>query len=109
MARQRITILGSTGSIGVNTLAVLSRHPERYQVIALGAHRNFKRLAKQCQQHHARYAVISDESQAAQLQSELDRLHCNAEVLAGSSALCDVARMAETDVVMAAIVGASGA
>ena len=108
MARQGITILGSTGSIGVNTLDVLSRHPGRYQVVALGAHRNFKRLAKQCQQHHAQYAVISDESMASQLQSELDHLHCNAKVLAGSSALCDVARMDETDVVMASIVGAAG-
>ncbi len=108
MARQGITILGSTGSIGVSTLDVLSRHPGRYKVIALGAHRNVKRLAQQCHQHHARYAAISDESRAVQLQSELDRLHCNTEVVAGSSALCDVARLDETDVVMASIVGAAG-
>ena len=108
MARQGITILGSTGSIGVNTLDVLGRHPGHYQVVALGAHRNVKRLAQQCRQHHARYAVISDESMVSQLQSELDQLHCNAEILAGPSALCDVARMDETDIVMASIVGAAG-
>ena len=108
MGRQGITILGSTGSIGISTLDVLSRHPEHYRVIALGAHRNVKRLAQQCQQHHAQFAVISDESMAAQLQSELDRLNCTAEVLAGSSSLCDVVHMDETDVVMASIVGAAG-
>lgn len=108
MDRQGITILGSTGSIGVSTLDVLSRHPGLYTVIALGAHQNVERLAQQCLQHHARYAVISDETRASQLQSELDRLNCNAEVLAGSSALCDVVRLDETDVVMASIVGAAG-
>ena len=108
MASQGITVLGSTGSIGESTLKVLERHPDRYHVVALGAHRNTKRLAEQCLQHRARYAVISDTDKATELQSELNHLKCRAEVLTGADALCEAARMDETDVVMAAIVGAAG-
>jgi len=105
---QGITVLGSTGSIGENTLNVLARHPDKYHVVALSAHSNVNRLAEQCMQHHARYAVISDTLKAGQLQSALDALGCNSEVLAGREALSSVACMDETEVVMAAIVGAAG-
>jgi len=105
---QGITVLGSTGSIGENTLDVLARHPDRYHVVALSAHTNVTRLAEQCQQHHARYAVVSDETKASALQSALDQLNCKAEVLAGKDALSAVVSMDETAVVMAAIVGAAG-
>jgi 1-deoxy-D-xylulose-5-phosphate reductoisomerase len=105
---QGITVLGSTGSIGESTLNVLAHHPDRYHVIALSAHSNVVRLAEQCRQHHARFAVISDISKARELQAELDRLNCKSEVLAGKSALIDVVGIDETDVVMAAIVGAAG-
>jgi 1-deoxy-D-xylulose-5-phosphate reductoisomerase len=108
MARQGITILGSTGSIGKSTLDVVSRHPGRYRVVALGAHRNTALLAQQCQQHNPRYAVIADIDKAAELRDELKRLACDTEVLAGADALCDVASMDETDTLMAAIVGAAG-
>jgi 1-deoxy-D-xylulose-5-phosphate reductoisomerase len=100
--------LGSTGSIGANTLDVLARHQDRYHVVALSAHANVKRLAEQCLQHRARYAVISDASRAAALQSALDELHCKSEVLAGKDALIAVVGMDETEVVMAGIVGAAG-
>ncbi len=79
-----------------------------YHVVALSAHANVNRLAEQCLQHRARYAVISDASKAAELQSALDQLNCKSEVLAGKDALSTVVRMDETDVVMAAIVGAAG-
>jgi 1-deoxy-D-xylulose-5-phosphate reductoisomerase len=105
---QGITVLGSTGSIGKSTLSVLRRHPDRYHVIALSAHTNVVLLAEQCKQHHARYAVISDTARAAELQSALDELKCKSEVLIGHDALSTVVRMDETDVVMAAIVGAVG-
>ena len=105
---QGITVLGSTGSIGENTLDVLSRHTGAYHVVALSAHANAARLAQQCQQHHARYAVISDESRAGELQTALDQLNCKSEVLAGKDALSTVVRMDETEIVMAAIVGAAG-
>ncbi len=108
MISQGITVLGSTGSIGENTLDVLARHPEAYHVVALSAHGNVKRLAEQCLQHRAKYAVISDADKASELQAALDGLDCKAEVLAGRDALSAVVRMDETAVVMAAIVGAAG-
>ncbi|MDX2416313.1 MAG: 1-deoxy-D-xylulose-5-phosphate reductoisomerase [Xanthomonadales bacterium] len=108
MSSQGITILGSTGSIGQNTLDVLARHPDAYHVVALSAHTNINRLAQQCRQHHARYAVISDQTKTGELQSALDKLNCKSEVLAGKDALSTAVRMDETSVVMAAIVGAAG-
>jgi 1-deoxy-D-xylulose-5-phosphate reductoisomerase len=108
MNSQGITILGSTGSIGESTLKVLALHPDRYHVIALSAHSNVARLAEQCKQHQARYAVISDKEKAGDLRAALNALGCTAEVLAGCSALSEVACLEETEVVMAAIVGAAG-
>jgi 1-deoxy-D-xylulose-5-phosphate reductoisomerase len=108
MSSQGITVLGSTGSIGESTLDVLARHPGRFHVIALSAHRNVKRLAEQCLQHRAQFAVISDSGAAGDLQNELDRLNCKSQVLAGKSALVDAVNMTDTEIVMAAIVGAAG-
>ncbi len=108
MVSQGITVLGSTGSIGESTLSVLKRHPDRYHVVALSAHSNVARLAEQCLQHNARYAVVSDTAKATELQSALDNFNCRSQVLAGRDALGTVACMDETDVVMAAIVGAAG-
>ena len=108
MVSQGITVLGSTGSIGESTLKVLAGHPDRYHVVALSAHRNVSRLAEQCLQTHARYAVISDTAKAIELRSALDQLKCKSEVLTGRDALSTVVSMDETDVVMAAIVGAAG-
>jgi 1-deoxy-D-xylulose-5-phosphate reductoisomerase len=108
MASQGITVLGSTGSIGESTLDVLARHPDRYHAVALSAHSNTTRLAEQCLQHNARYAVVSDKSKAGELKSALDQLKCKSEILAGREALGTVACMDETDAVMAAIVGAAG-
>ena len=108
MVSQGITVLGSTGSIGESTLNVLARHPERYHVVALSAHDNVIRLAQQCRQHNARYAVVSDQAKVPALQAALDELQCKSEVLAGCDALGTVAGMDETEIVMAAIVGAAG-
>lgn len=105
---QAVSILGSTGSIGVNTLDVIARHRDQFRVLALTAHQNFRLLARQCAEHGARYAVIADEQLAAGLQAELDRLSCPAEVLAGSEGLLAAATLADSQVVMAAIVGAAG-
>ena len=108
MSSQGITILGSTGSIGENTLDVLARHPNAYHVVALSGHSNVTRLAEQCRQHRASYAVISDVAKAGELQEALDQRKCASEILAGKDALSTVVRMEETEVVMAAIVGAAG-
>lgn len=108
MLSEGITVLGATGSIGESTLAVLARHPDRYHVVALSAHSNAGRLAEQCNQFRALYAVISDTAKAIELQAALDQLNCKAEVLTGPEALSAVVKMDATDVVMAAIVGAAG-
>jgi 1-deoxy-D-xylulose-5-phosphate reductoisomerase len=103
-----VTILGATGSIGRSTLDVLRRHQDRYRVVALSGHGNPGLLARQCHEHDARYAVISNEANARELQSALDTLDCQAEVLVGRKALSEVVELDETDIVMAAIVGAAG-
>lgn len=108
MQKQRICILGSTGSIGVSTLDVLARHPERYQVFALSAHRQVEKLAQQCHQFQPQFAVVSDPQYAQQLRDLLAQFSSTTVVLSGAEALCEVASAAECDVVMAAIVGAAG-
>jgi 1-deoxy-D-xylulose-5-phosphate reductoisomerase len=105
---QKITILGATGSIGISTLDVLARHPERYSVFALTADRQWQLLATQCLQHNPRYAVVSDAASAVLLTHALRKQGCNTEVLQGADALSQVASHADVQVVMAAIVGAAG-
>jgi 1-deoxy-D-xylulose-5-phosphate reductoisomerase len=105
---QGVSILGSTGSIGANTLDVLARNREHFHVVALTAYRNSRLLARQCYEHRARYAVIADAAFAGALRAELEQLGCNAEVLAGREGLLAAAAMPECQTVMAAIVGAAG-
>ena len=105
---QQITLLGATGSIGASTLDVIFRHPERYSVFALTAHRAADRLAELCLRFSPRYAVMADEGAAKELRGLLQAGHCATTVLEGKQALCDVACAPETDAVMAAIVGAAG-
>lgn len=105
---QQITVLGATGSIGVSTLDVLARHPDRYRVFALTADRKWQLLATQCLQHNPRYAVINDAASAQLLEQELRRQGCATEVLQGEGALAEVAGHPDAHVVMAAIVGAAG-
>lgn len=107
-ALQHITILGATGSIGVSTLDVIARHPERFQVFALSADRRWQLLATQCLVHKPRYAVLNDPAAALELERELRRQGCETEVLQGSDALASVAAHEQVDTVMAAIVGAVG-
>ena len=103
-----ITVLGATGSIGVSTLDVASRHPERYGVFALTAHRQVDKLFEQCMTHRPAYAVLDRTEDAQRLQSRLDSAGCCTEVLAGPGSLAAVASAPEVDMVMAAIVGAAG-
>ena len=105
---QLVTILGSTGSVGSNTLDVMARHPERFQVFALTAATQVDALLAQCQRFLPRYAVMASEKHAAQLQVQVRALALPVEVLAGPQALCDVSAAPEVHVVMAAIVGAAG-
>jgi 1-deoxy-D-xylulose-5-phosphate reductoisomerase len=105
---QRITILGSTGSIGTSTLDVVARHPGRFQVHALTANRQADLLFRQCQQFKPKYAVLLDEKAALQLRMQVREAGLSTEVLSGAAALEQVAVMPEVDAVMAAIVGAAG-
>ena len=106
--QQRVCILGSTGSIGVNTLDVIARHPDRFEVFALTAHSRVDELFTQCVQWRPRFAVLPDSAQAADLSKRLRDLGLRTEVLSGAQALCDLAAHPDVDAVMAAIVGAAG-
>lgn len=108
MASKGVTILGSSGSIGVSTLDVLARHPDRFHVVALTANTQVERLFEQCQQFHPRYAVMADEASAERLQQRLADAGSAVTVMAGAEALETVAADPATDYVMAAIVGAAG-
>jgi 1-deoxy-D-xylulose 5-phosphate reductoisomerase len=103
-----VTILGSTGSIGVNTLNVLAQHRDKYRVIALAANRNVEALAKQCLEWRPAFAVMSDYDRAGQLECLLREQGSAITVLSGVEGLEKVAALEETDYVMAAIVGAAG-
>ncbi|EJL94188.1 1-deoxy-D-xylulose 5-phosphate reductoisomerase [Herbaspirillum sp. CF444] len=105
---QAITVLGSTGSIGVSTLDVVARHPDRYRVYALTAHSRVDELAAQCVRFQPKLAVVGTAQAAQELQQKLKASQLRTEVLYGAQALCDVASAAECDIVMAAIVGAAG-
>lgn len=105
---QHITILGSTGSIGVSTLDVLARHPERYAVYALTAQNRVEELAQQCAQFLPKRVVVGSAEAASRLQSLLHAKDLQIEVEYGEAALCAVASAVECDAVMAAIVGAAG-
>ena len=105
---QRITILGSTGSIGTSTLDVVARHPDRFQVFALTANRQVDLLFSQCQQFKPKYAVLLDERAALQLRQRVHEAGFSTEVMSGAAALEQVAVSPEVDAVMAAIVGAAG-
>jgi 1-deoxy-D-xylulose-5-phosphate reductoisomerase len=105
---QRITILGATGSIGVSTLDVLARHPDKYRVYALSAHSRVEELAAQCAQFRPERAVVGTADAAKRLSDLLAAQGLRTEVDYGEAALCAIAASAGTDTVMAAIVGAAG-
>jgi 1-deoxy-D-xylulose-5-phosphate reductoisomerase len=106
--RQRICILGASGSIGISTLDVLSRHPDRYEVFALTGHQRVDELLALCLQWRPRFAAMSSAPASAELRQRLAAEGCPTEVLSGAAALEELARHPEVDVVMAAIVGAAG-
>jgi 1-deoxy-D-xylulose-5-phosphate reductoisomerase len=103
-----ITILGATGSIGLSTLDVVARHPDRFRVVALTAHTDVDTLAAQCERFHPRFAVMADPSAAERLLTVLRVRAPEVQVLGGQEALDEVAGLADVDYVMAAIVGSAG-
>ncbi|MDQ0126065.1 1-deoxy-D-xylulose-5-phosphate reductoisomerase [Pseudomonas lini] len=105
---QQITVLGATGSIGLSTLDVIARHPERYQVFALSGFTRLSELRALCVRHAPRFAVVPEASAARGLQDDLHAAGLSTRVLVGEEGLCQVAADPEVDAVMAAIVGAAG-
>ena len=105
---KEITILGSTGSIGVNTLDVISSHQDKFNIKALTANKNLDVLAEQCFKYQPEYAVMTDEASASKLELKLKKKSPDTSVLAGIDGLVKVAELDTVDYVMAAIVGAAG-
>jgi 1-deoxy-D-xylulose-5-phosphate reductoisomerase len=105
---QNITVLGATGSIGLSTLDVVARHPERYKVFALSGFSRLAELLQLCVVHRPAFAVVPAEPQAVTLREQLKAAGLATEVLTGEEGLCQVAAATEVDAVMAAIVGAAG-
>ena len=105
---QQITVLGATGSIGLSTLDVIARHPQRYQVFALSGFSRLAELEALCLLHRPRYAVVADAAAANGLRTALRAAGLSTVVLEGEGGLCEVAAHPEVDAVMAAIVGAAG-
>jgi len=103
-----VTILGATGTIGLNTLDVLTRHADRYRIVALTAHRDIERMIELCLRYRPQYAVMADEEAAQRLHERLRRDGLEVEVLGGTAGLEAVAALPQVDYVMAAIVGAAG-
>ncbi|MBT8534910.1 1-deoxy-D-xylulose-5-phosphate reductoisomerase [Polynucleobacter paneuropaeus] len=107
-SKRRIAILGSTGSIGTNTLDVIRAHPERFEVVALTAAKQVERLAEQCVEFKPRVAVVSDAGSAKKLSELLLAKQVSTQVLYGPDALITAVLESDCDTVMAAIVGAAG-
>jgi 1-deoxy-D-xylulose-5-phosphate reductoisomerase len=105
---QQISVLGATGSIGLSTLDVIARHPERYQVFALSGFSRLPELEALCLRFRPRFAVVPTAAAAIELQGSLQAGGLTTRVLVGEAGLCEVAAHPEVDAVMAAIVGAAG-
>ncbi len=103
-----IAVLGSTGSIGTSTLDVVGRHPDRFRIVALAAHRNAARLAEQILRWQPEYAALADARSMKELESLLSGARVRTRLLAGPDALEEIAGLPQVDHVMAAIVGSAG-
>lgn len=106
--RQGVAILGSTGSVGANTLEVIARHPDRFEVFALTASTRVDALLAQCVRFRPVFAVMADAISAAELERRCRAIDLPTRVLAGPQAIADVAADERVQIVMAAIVGAAG-
>ena len=106
--KQRITVLGSTGSVGANTLDVIARHPEQFEVFALSAATRVDEMLAQCAQFRPKFAVMASTRHGRELQTRLSQSGIGTHVLVASDALEQIASHEEVDAVMAAIVGAAG-
>lgn len=106
--QQQVTILGSTGSIGVSTLDVIQRHPEKFGIFALTAFTQVDKLFQQCMQFKPQYAWVGSQGAAKSLKAKIKQHKLTTQVLYGTETLCNLAAAPDSPVVMAAIVGAAG-
>jgi len=106
--KQRLTVLGSTGSIGTSTLDVVARHPDRYEIFALSAATQVEQMLAQCARFQPRFAVMASAGHARLLADKLQANGLATQVIQAPDALETIASHAEVDLVMAAIVGAAG-
>jgi 1-deoxy-D-xylulose-5-phosphate reductoisomerase len=106
--RQRVCVLGATGSVGVATLDVVAAHPDRFDVFALTGNRRLDELFDQCLRFRPRYAAVASAAEARTLSDRLNSAGVATEVMSGAGALCELAGHPDVDTVMAAIVGAAG-
>jgi 1-deoxy-D-xylulose-5-phosphate reductoisomerase len=106
--KQRIAVLGSTGSVGANTLDVIARHPDRFEVFALSASSQVDLMLRQCLQFRPSFAVMAQEEAGQALAAKLESAGVNTRVLSGAAALDTIAAHESVDAVMASIVGAAG-
>ena len=105
---QNVTILGATGTIGLQTLDVISQHPERFMVFALAANSNVLSMLELCNKYQPEYAVMLQETAATELSLQLKNIGSKTQVLHGENALNEISAHEQVDIVMAAIVGAAG-
>lgn len=105
---KNITILGSTGSIGCSTLAVIAQNPHLFKAYALVGGNNVAKMTEQCLAFKPKYVAMATAQAATELKANLANLKLDIEVLSGEQAICDLAQLPEVDQVMAAIVGAAG-
>ena len=106
--KQRVTVLGSTGSVGVNTLDVMARHPDRFEVFALSAATKVDELLAQCARFAPRFAVMASAPHAAILAEKIKKNGLATQILTAKDAIETIASHEQVDTVMAAIVGAAG-
>ncbi|MCW7547791.1 1-deoxy-D-xylulose-5-phosphate reductoisomerase [Photorhabdus sp. APURE] len=105
---KRLTILGSTGSVGKSTLTVVRNNPDKFKVTALAAGKNIQVMAEQCLEFRPQYAAMADEVSAKELRQLLIEQGCKTEVFFGEQSACDLAALNDVDQVMSGIVGVAG-
>ena len=103
-----ISVLGSTGSIGISTLDVIAQHPERYRAVGLAANTDVEGLFQQCERFQPTVVAMADQASAAELAKRLASIGSSIEVLAGEAGVIAIAELTNAEMVMAAIVGAAG-
>jgi 1-deoxy-D-xylulose-5-phosphate reductoisomerase len=108
MSEIGVLVLGSTGTVGVNTLEVLALHPQRFRVFALAARANVELMLRQCQRFAPEWAALESPAAAQQLERQLQAVGSGTRVIAGAAAIAELATQAQAQYVMAAISGAAG-